>query len=390
MAHDLVEQTRIRRELEMARRLQKSLLPKRRRGGFPLLGINLPAHEISGDFYDYFDLPDGRIGFVIGDVSGKGVNAAFLMVRTASLLRWAGKDGLAPADWLKRVNDEICENVSEGMFVCALVGQYDRRTRRAVFASAGFPPALYLHSGNFTEYLADGPPLGIISGVDYGENAIEPLAGSVYFYSDGVSDVRDQQRRPIGVSGLKALIEQHKEAAPESRLRALVGELKHLALVDDTTLLLLEEPSPGTADQLLYREFPARPEELRSLRAQLRHVFDVQGVALELREQLVLAVDEACGNIIRHAYGTTCDAPITLKLTRNDGALRFELRDNAPVVDPAKIKPRDLSECRPGGLGVNFIDSVMDEWRIEAQPGGKGNVLVMQKRLEVIRDGDDP
>ncbi len=381
MAHDLVEQQRIRRELEMARRLQKSLLPKRRRDGFPLRGINLSAHETSGDFYDYFDLPDGRIGFLIGDVAGKGLNAAFLMVRTASLLRWAGKDGLAPCEWLKRANEEVCQSISEGMFVCALVGQYDRRNRSVVFASAGFPPALHFYAATFKEYVADGPPLGVLPGIIYGESKIECLNGSLYFYSDGVSDVRDAQHRTIGAVGLQALIARYAQAAPESRLRAIINEIKHLTLVDDTTVLLLEEANPGTDDLLLQREFPARAEELRELRTVLRHVLNMHGVAADLRDKLILAVDEACCNIIRHGYGNTDTGSIALKLTREDDTLKFELRDTAAPIDPKQIRPRDLSECRPGGLGVNFIDALMDEWRIEPAPSGVGNVLTMRKRI---------
>ncbi|WP_347262502.1 GAF domain-containing protein, partial [Rudaea sp.] len=90
LALEVAEQQRIRREMALARSIQKSLLPRRRRGRFPLIGVNLPAHEISGDFYDYFDLADGRLAFFIGDISGKGLDAAFLMVRVASLLRWSG------------------------------------------------------------------------------------------------------------------------------------------------------------------------------------------------------------------------------------------------------------------------------------------------------------
>ena len=117
-----LEQNRIRRELTMARRLQRSLLPKRRRGGYPVRSINLPAQEISGDFYDFFDLPDGRIAFSLGDVAGKGLDAAFLMVRCASLLRWAGKEALAPPDWLARANDELCEAIPPGMFETVVQG----------------------------------------------------------------------------------------------------------------------------------------------------------------------------------------------------------------------------------------------------------------------------
>jgi len=113
LADTIVEQQRIRRELELARTIQKSMLPKRRRGRFPLIGVNLPANEISGDFYDFFDLPDGRIAFLIGDISGKGLDAAFLMVRVASLLRWAGKEAPAPRRWLADVNVELCKTFAK-------------------------------------------------------------------------------------------------------------------------------------------------------------------------------------------------------------------------------------------------------------------------------------
>jgi sigma-B regulation protein RsbU (phosphoserine phosphatase) len=76
LVKELIEQQRIRRELELARRMQRSLLPKRRRGTYPVIGINRPAWEISGDFYDFVDLPDGRIAFMIGDVAGKGLDAS--------------------------------------------------------------------------------------------------------------------------------------------------------------------------------------------------------------------------------------------------------------------------------------------------------------------------
>ena len=108
---------------------------------------------------------------------------------------------------------------------------------------------------------------------------------------------------------------------------------------------------------------------------------DAQEVAPELRDKLVLAVDEACTNIIRHAYSNCAPGNISLRLTRESDMLGFELRDEAPPVDPHRVRPRDLSECRAGGLGVNFIDELMDAWRIEPLPGGRGNMLLMQKRL---------
>jgi sigma-B regulation protein RsbU (phosphoserine phosphatase) len=381
LARDQLEQQRLKREFDLARKLQKALLPKRRRGGFPLLAVNVPAHEISGDFYDYFDLPDGRMGFVVGDVSGKGLDAAMLMTRAASLLRWAGKDGLTPAAWLKRANDELCETTSEGRFVCALVGVYTRATREVRFAGAGFPPVLRAHGGAIDELPSEGPPLGILPGVEFGEHVLALGSGTLYAFSDGVTDVRSGAGR-LGGDGVRALVQRYAKLAPESRLRAIVHELKQLKLVDDTTLLLLEEPRQHGAEVLLQCRFPAHPGELRTLRAALRPALDHAGVEPELRDQLVLAVDEACCNVIRHAYDACgCHGDIALVLRRHEDVLEFELADEAPPVDPSKVKPRDLSECRPGGLGINIIDATMDEWIITPRADGRGNVLRMKKRV---------
>jgi sigma-B regulation protein RsbU (phosphoserine phosphatase) len=381
LAYGLVEQQRIKRELELARKIQKSMLPKRRRGAFPLLGVNLPAHEISGDFYDFFDLPDGRLGFLIGDISGKGLDAAFLMVRVASLLRWVGKRAPAPAAWLAEVNSELCKTLTDGRFVCAAVGIYDRTTRVVTFASAGFPPALLFGGGSFEELLADGPPLGILAEASYGERHIELGDRALYLFSDGATDVRDAQRKTLGSDGLREVILRHSALAPEPRLRALLGDLKRLHVVDDTTLLLLQEPSGKPAHILLDLQFPARAGQMRAVRATLRTALDAQEVGPELRDRLVLAVDEACTNVIRHAYCGECDQTITLQLMREHDMLAFELRDSAPHVDPARLTARDLSECKPGGLGIPFINALMDEWKLEPAPDGHGNVLRMRKRI---------
>ncbi|HQW80311.1 MAG TPA: SpoIIE family protein phosphatase [Pseudomonadota bacterium] len=240
LTRSLIEHDRIRRELQLARRMQRSLLPKRRRGGFPVLAINRPAREISGDFYDFFDLPDGRIGFAVGDVAGKGLDAAFLMVRCASLLRFAGKEGLSPSVWLARANDDLCETVAGGTFVCAAVGYYDPRTHMAIWANAGFPPVLVHGRGNSELFRAEGPPLGIVPGMDFPLQQAQLDGRSLYLFSDGVTDARDAQRQFLGVDGVVDLVSRHAQWRPETRLRRIVGELRRRQLGDDTTLLMIE------------------------------------------------------------------------------------------------------------------------------------------------------
>lgn len=381
-AQALLEQQRLKREFDLARRLQKSLLPRRRRDAFPIVGLNRPAHEISGDFYDYFELADGRIGFVVGDVSGKGLDAALLMVRAASLLRWAGKDGLAPAAWLARANDELCETTQDGRFVCALVGYCDRGARHVRLAGAGFPPVLVRRAGAFSDYPSEGPPLGILRGVAFGEHAIDLRGGTLFAFSDGATDVRDAGGRPIGHAGVRALIARHATGSAETRLRHLFSELRRMRLVDDTTVLMIEAPRAETSDVLLDFRMHAAAEELRHLRAALRGALETHGVETGLRQRLVLAVDEACSNIIRHAYGTRCSGDIALRVSREGAWLNFELTDAAPCVDPDTIKPQPFDDCRCGGLGVALIDHVMDDWRIEPMREGRGNRLLLRKRLE--------
>lgn len=380
MAGDLVEQSRIQRELTMARRLQRSLLPRRRRGSYPLRALNLPAQEISGDFYDFFDLPDGRIAFALGDVAGKGLDAAFLMVRCASLLRWAGKEGLRPSEWLARANDELREAIPPGMFVCAVAGYYDPALRTAVWASAGFPPLLRIaNDGSVERMPAEGPPLGILAGMHFPEQHCDVAGAALYMFSDGVTDVRDTSGNTLDLEGVEAALAEFAARSPEARLRRLVRRLRELRVTDDITVLLIEGGPLGER-QLVDHVFPARAESLAEMRHRLADALAASGASIEQRQSLVLALDEAASNIIRHAYGGPCDSPIRLGLWQDGDELRFELRDDAPCIDPQSVRPRDLAVCRPGGLGVNIIDAAVDEWSLTPLPGC-GNRLTMRKRL---------
>jgi sigma-B regulation protein RsbU (phosphoserine phosphatase) len=381
MARRLVEQQRLRREFELARRLQRSLLPRRRRGGFPIVAVNRPAHEVSGDFYDHFELADGRIGFVAGDVSGKGMDAALLMVRAASLLRWIGKEGLAPAAWLARAHEELSIGAPHGRFVCALVGWCEPATMQVAFAAAGFPPVLVEQDGAVREYRAGGPPLGILAEARFEETCVPLGQGTLFAFSDGVTDVRGEDGAPLGLAGVRGLLARGRGKAPAARLRGVLAALRRHGLVDDTTLLAVAAPGAPAGNVLLERWIAADAAQLRGLRCALRDALGAIGMAEPERERLVLAVDEACANIIRHGYGGEAREGIGLRLRRDGARLVIELTDQAPCADPARLKPQPLGECRAGGFGLALIDAVVDDWRLESGPGGRGNRLVLEKHI---------
>ena len=249
MAEELVEQEKLRRELELAAEIQRGLLPERQPSPFPVCGVNFPARGVSGDFYNFFPLEDGRIGFAIGDVSGKGMNAALLMAKTSSLYRSLGRETTNPGHLLAKVNEEICETATKGMFVTMVGGVYDCKKDRLVLANAGHEPPLYRdRNGTFRNFEADAPPLGIAPGTEFSEIELPLEGGALYIFTDGVTESHVGDEDMLGVDGLKAMIGELSGLSMPQRLDTIAGRLSGKGdLFDDLTLLAVEsqgEQSP--------------------------------------------------------------------------------------------------------------------------------------------------
>ena len=128
--------------------------------------------------------------------------------------------------------------------------------------------------------------------------------------------------------------------------------------------------------------FKAIPERLHEMRAVLTQTLDGVSCPKPVRRLLVLAVNEACMNVIQHGYKGDPKGEMILEILNNNGELEFRLTDFAETVDPAEVKPRPLDEIRPGGLGTHFIQRIMDEVRFAVPESGTGNLLIMKKRFE--------
>lgn len=234
----------LNRELGLAREIQKSLLPPPMGKNFPLCGINISARDLSGDFYDYFTLPDGRIYFTLGDVSGKGVNAALLMAKTSSLFRCLGKRIHSPGDLLKQINLELCETSIHGMFVTMIAGMYCPDTKWLRLVNAGNSPALIVsREGIAREIGAQAPPLGVVLEAEFPELEYKLGDDSLYMFSDGVTEGFIADKTTMGLSGLfKSIVSLPEKLSPEQRIQRLVSCFRssNMALRDDVTLLLLE------------------------------------------------------------------------------------------------------------------------------------------------------
>jgi sigma-B regulation protein RsbU (phosphoserine phosphatase) len=138
----------------------------------------------------------------------------------------------------------------------------------------------------------------------------------------------------------------------------------------------------GEGVRLLEFSIPARSDQLSRMRAAVRGCVEASGCSESPTADIVLAIDEACQNIIRHAYKGDPDGVIELEIRQTGKELIFYLCDHAPEIDPRKVKPRDLDDIRPGGLGTHFIQEVMDRADFLPRPGGSGNLLKMVRRIE--------
>lgn len=249
----LIEQEKVRRELELAAEIQRNLLPRRRSVDFPVSGINVPARGVSGDFYDIFSLADGRVCFNVGDVSGKGINAALLMAKTSSLFRCLGKAVHDPGKLLYLINAEICETGTRGMFVTMVGGVYEPKTDLVRFANAGHEPPLYRsETGEYRSYRAEAPPLGISPDIvpenGYPVTELSLEGGTFSIFTDGITEGRREDGNMLGVDGLKALMEDYRALAPIERITAIADILDRPGTVlhDDLTILTIENTSART------------------------------------------------------------------------------------------------------------------------------------------------
>lgn len=381
MVRELVEQERVRKEIELARDIQLSLLPAPD-PALAVAGLNLPARRVSGDFYDFQRRSDGTIHFCIADVAGKGMDAALLMTRTLSLLRCLSKTAPDPASLLEQINAELYETASRGLFVTLVAGLLDPQTGELVYANAGHhPPQLRLGPGLFECLPVRAPPLGVLPVLGVPNQRLSLARGPCYLHTDGVTEARNPAGTALGLGGLLALLEEVNSQPLPERLPAIIAALREEQrhFHDDLTLLAL---APTIYSRpLLALEFPAEPRRLKSLRRELSRVLLAQQLEPKDREALVVAVNEACMNIMQHAYGGACDGLISLELRRVGDRLDVLLVDFAPPVDHQRIGPRDLADLRPGGLGTHFIQSVVDEWQYGHLADGRGNTLRLCKKL---------
>jgi len=244
MAKEMVEKNKIQKEVEIVGDIQKSLLSQNKKDSFPIAGINIPAKVVSGDFYNFSDLGDGKYGFGVADVSGKGIKSSLLMSKASSLYRCLSKTNFSAADLLMQLNDEICETISRGMFVTMLIGIYDSSKKELLLSSAGHePPIIYSKDGSFSNYSEAGPPLGIMPKTKYNEHTVSFVESSMYIFTDGITEIKNPNGEMLGSEGFQNFIKKYQNTPNNERLKKIVDDILNAGHIqkDDLTILVIDE-----------------------------------------------------------------------------------------------------------------------------------------------------
>ncbi|MCK9210668.1 MAG: SpoIIE family protein phosphatase [Ignavibacteriaceae bacterium] len=239
----------IQYDLDTARSIQSAILPKifppfPERNEFEIFASMEPAKEVGGDLYDFFLLDNDRLGFVIADVSGKGVPAAIFMAVSRTLIRATALKGISPEECLTYVNSLLCQESVSSMFVTVFYGILNFKTGELNYTNGGHnPPYILSKDGELlTVELTDGIALGVIEGVEYKNNVIQLKPGDTIFtFTDGVTEAMDVKYELYSEERLEAFLkENHLLNATELVKEIFVGVHKHAKGAeqsDDITVL---------------------------------------------------------------------------------------------------------------------------------------------------------
>lgn len=398
---EVVANTKLQREVEIAAQIQEMLMPRTlpRVPGIEVAASCRPASRVGGDFYVVQDLPDGRMAFALGDVTGKGVPAALIMAMTRTVFRTLTPLSVGPEVVLERLSQVLYADLEGvGKFVTLVLGFWDPRWGRLQVANAGHSPVLYRPASNspFVVLEPELPPLGVLPDPVAPPLDLEFGPGAVFLAcSDGITEARDPRGGFYGDERLLDLATRLGRAGA-GRLRERI--LEDVALFadgapqsDDQTILVFTggDPVGGARKATCVADLRLRP--VRAELAVVNHEFDrlladlpailaggLTGAATTAGAEMKLALHEAVANVIDHA-GLPADAEIGVHIEMDAAGMVAEIENGGVAFDPTHLAtaPPNPEELLEGGYGLHLVHALTDS--IEYEPGKERHRLRLRR-----------
>ena len=237
------ERERIKTELDIAEKIQKANLPTEtiEEEDYLVYGYSKPAKEVGGDFFDHYKLDDENIALVIGDASGKGIPAALLSSITQNLIKHLFTETRDPSKILKSLNNQLCENNPQAMFITLWLGIYNKNTDKITYSNAGHNPPLIYANGTFKELDLDkGIVIGVLEDFEY-ETEETYISKGMILYTDGITDANNNNRELYGEDRLIEFLNNHN--FNENMINAVLENINEFTgdadQFDDMTMLMV-------------------------------------------------------------------------------------------------------------------------------------------------------
>ena len=382
------QRERMMSELEIAKAIQKAMLPKvfppfADRSDLNIYGMVRPAKEIGGDLYDFYVRHD-KLFFCVGDVSGKGIPASLVMATIRSLFRSITAHVERAHEVLIQMNDTLAEQNEQNMFVTLFVGILDLKTGELSYCNAGHNAPLIIRGEKAEVHTMDvhpNLPVGIMPGFEFAEQKLQLAYGDTLFlYTDGLTEaenIRHEQfgedRMEKGLHSCLALRPREIVDAMDAQVAAFVGDAEQS---DDLTLMAVRYQKPAIIMRNDIQQIPTLAEWVDEL-----------GIPMELNMPINLALEEAVSNVMLYAYPGRNDGKVFVEFAKakdeQGEKLIFTISDSGIPFDPTAKPEADITlsaEDRAiGGLGIHLVRKLMDEIRYERQD--EKNILTLVKIL---------
>jgi serine phosphatase RsbU (regulator of sigma subunit)/anti-sigma regulatory factor (Ser/Thr protein kinase) len=397
-AHEAAERERLDQEMRVATLIQQQFLP-RELPNLPQWQIAAyygPARAVGGDFYDFIEMPGGRIGIAVGDVTDKGVPAALVMARTHSILRAEASRTDSPGEILARANELLVPEMPARMFVTCLFAILDPATGRIVLANAGHNLPYVRTDDGVVELRATGMPLGLIAGTKYDETEGVIAQGSnVLLYSDGLVEAHDPGQQMFGFPRLRDAMTI--DDAGSELLDRLLEDLRTFTgpeweQEDDITLVTLRRAS-GVSESAVEAPTLTTGFSIPGEEGNERLAMDRVGAAVAdlgippaRLERLKTAVSEATMNAIEYGSQGRADVPVDVEVEATPDAVIVRITDRAlsgAVPDDAETPDIDLKLAgaqKARGWGLFLIKNMVDSMDVTSDGSTQTVTLTMARK----------